>query len=114
LNLTNSLTTSERELILTTAATQHVASYYRLMNFIEYNSEEIGEITSVSNLILELAMVTNNYIYAETVLSLMQFSEDESLTEDFIIETMQPNTNFVYRNYDALRQWFDGRNLSVL
>lgn len=74
-------------------------------------------------------MVTNNYIYAETVsdlflineilmkvfqvLSLMQFSDNDALTEDFIVETMQPNLNFIYRNYDALRQWFSTRNLSI-
>lgn len=43
LNMTNNLITSEREIILTAAATQHETSSYYLMGLIEYNSKEINE-----------------------------------------------------------------------
>lgn len=43
LNTTNSLSTSEREIILSTAAVQHETSYYALMILIKLHSKEIKE-----------------------------------------------------------------------
>ena len=43
----------------------------------------------------------------------MQYASDDEVTEQLIIETTQPNLNFVYRNAEALTQWFDERNGNI-
>lgn len=44
------------------------------------------------------------------VLSLVRYASDDEITEELIIEITQPNLNFVYRNAEALTQWFAERN----
>jgi len=110
LNTTNSLLTSERELILTAAAVQNDMSSYILMEVITNDFDAVNLITEVSNLIFELVTVTNNYIQAERVMSLVfLLPEGHEMTEEGIVELLQPNLDFIYRNLDELREWFDER-----
>ncbi|KAG4071747.1 hypothetical protein HA402_011901 [Bradysia odoriphaga] len=112
LNTTNSLSASERGIILTTAAVQSETSNYLMIEFIAQNHETINDITSVSTatLILQMAIVANNYIQAETVMSLVQYASDDEITEEMIVEIVQPNLNFIYRNAEALTEWFNERS----
>jgi len=113
LNPTNTLSNAEREEILTTAAVQHETSYNALIQLIQRYPEQVNSITSVSNLIVQLALVSNNYLQAERVLSLFEFLTDDPITEELIIETMRQNQDFLYRNTGELLEWFNTRHLNV-